>query len=377
MLKKVSIRNFRGIQECELDELGTINLFIGPNNSGKSSILEALYVSSLVVNHNNYEEVNPLQYLLNRRVIRGTLDKSRLWYNYDMKKDIQIDLTFTKGMKANVIVDRDLRITTLFDFGFPAIISEMENLQYFLNPGDLDEHRRVIYSFENNKYSKTNGEYFQFPTLSKETMSYLNPKFLEYVDEYIRYFQNCFIIDNLIMRNYEKFEKKYLNKLLIDRKDKELIEFINKTFESNIDNLSYLALQNEFILVFLTKDSLRKIDDMGDGFRFIFMTLALIHSLDNEMFLIEELENHQHPMTFDKIANAFVKFSKERKKQLFLTTHSIELIKAFLSNSSDINLKIYHMSNPSGKVNIKNIGKEDAERLNELGIDLRSLNKFG
>ncbi len=179
------------------------------------------------------------------------------------------------------------------------------------------------------------------------------------------------------MRNYQKFEQKHLNQLLIDRKDQGLIDFINKTFGSNIKSLTYLFIQNEYTLVFLTEDSIRKIDDMGDGFRFIFLTLALMYSYNNTMFLIEELENHQHPMTFDKIAKSLVDFSTSNNKQLFITTHSLELIKAFLSSNPKAKIKIYHLSNQNGEVNVKNIGRNDAENLTELGLDLRSLNKYG
>ena len=47
MLKSFFIKNFRGFKELTLSSLGRVNLFVGKNNSGKSSLLEALriYVS--------------------------------------------------------------------------------------------------------------------------------------------------------------------------------------------------------------------------------------------------------------------------------------------------------------------------------------------
>ncbi|QTA88180.1 AAA family ATPase [Desulfonema magnum] len=38
----LTIKQFRGLQESELSQLGRINLLVGPNNSGKTSILEAI-----------------------------------------------------------------------------------------------------------------------------------------------------------------------------------------------------------------------------------------------------------------------------------------------------------------------------------------------
>ena len=42
MLKSVKIENFRGFKSFELQQLGRINLLVGENNSGKTSILEAV-----------------------------------------------------------------------------------------------------------------------------------------------------------------------------------------------------------------------------------------------------------------------------------------------------------------------------------------------
>ncbi|PZV15142.1 MAG: chromosome segregation protein SMC [Leptolyngbya sp.] len=44
MLKSLKIENFRGFQSFELQQLGRINLLVGENNSGKTSILEAIQI---------------------------------------------------------------------------------------------------------------------------------------------------------------------------------------------------------------------------------------------------------------------------------------------------------------------------------------------
>ena len=47
MIEKLVIHRFQGIREGVLDDMGKVNLLIGPNNSGKSAILELLYLSGL------------------------------------------------------------------------------------------------------------------------------------------------------------------------------------------------------------------------------------------------------------------------------------------------------------------------------------------
>ncbi|MGK7904813.1 MAG: ATP/GTP-binding protein [Hormoscilla sp.] len=44
MLKTLNIENFRGFKSLELQHLGRVNLLVGANNSGKTSILEAIQI---------------------------------------------------------------------------------------------------------------------------------------------------------------------------------------------------------------------------------------------------------------------------------------------------------------------------------------------
>lgn len=44
MLKSLKIENFRGFKSFELQQIGRINLLVGSNNSGKTSILEAIHL---------------------------------------------------------------------------------------------------------------------------------------------------------------------------------------------------------------------------------------------------------------------------------------------------------------------------------------------
>ena len=44
MLNSIRIKNFRIFDEFSIDRLARVNLIVGKNNVGKSSLLEALYL---------------------------------------------------------------------------------------------------------------------------------------------------------------------------------------------------------------------------------------------------------------------------------------------------------------------------------------------
>ena len=47
MIRSLTIHRFRGIREGVIKNLRVFNVLIGPNNSGKSALLELLYLGSL------------------------------------------------------------------------------------------------------------------------------------------------------------------------------------------------------------------------------------------------------------------------------------------------------------------------------------------
>ena len=43
MFKKIEIKRFRGIKDAVIGDFKRVNLFLGRNNCGKSSLLDALF----------------------------------------------------------------------------------------------------------------------------------------------------------------------------------------------------------------------------------------------------------------------------------------------------------------------------------------------
>lgn len=65
MLTRIRIKGFRGIKNCEITNLGKVNVFVGRNNSGKSSILDALCVARAPFSDRLFDE--PILHLLLKR----------------------------------------------------------------------------------------------------------------------------------------------------------------------------------------------------------------------------------------------------------------------------------------------------------------------
>jgi len=82
MIKNLIIKNFKSIEEVNI-KLGSINAFVGPNNSGKSNIMDAL---NLIIG-----EVYPSS--------RSFSDKD--FHNYDKSRPIEIKVIFDQPLMSN------------------------------------------------------------------------------------------------------------------------------------------------------------------------------------------------------------------------------------------------------------------------------------
>ncbi len=77
MIKEFSIENFKGIKSGKVEGLSEVNVFIGKNNSGKSTILEILNFVKAAFEPNDILD-NPILYrLLQRRVDADELDQGQ------------------------------------------------------------------------------------------------------------------------------------------------------------------------------------------------------------------------------------------------------------------------------------------------------------
>jgi hypothetical protein len=87
-IEEVSIENFKGIKHCEIKDIGRINLFIGRNSCGKSSVMEAMYFTGK-------EFIGSyLPQCIQRRANRGQWSARELWYEYNTGSNLGVKLGF-------------------------------------------------------------------------------------------------------------------------------------------------------------------------------------------------------------------------------------------------------------------------------------------
>ena len=121
------------------------------------------------------------------------------------------------------------------------------------------------------------------------------------------------------------------------------------------------------------------VDWYGDGFRYAVNILSFGVVLNGTALLVEELETHQHPESLRKLTETLFELAKQQDLQLFLTTHSMELITYALeaAEKTEIDLKLHHLTlDDQGTLKSIPFTQPNAQLMLDIGHDPRLHYKY-
>lgn len=314
MLKNLRIENFRCFKSFELKELGQLNLLVGKNNSGKTSILEAI---QLLNSEHNLETWRELMLARSEYILNGEnfdireLDIRHLFYGHEIdigsRFSIFSDSNDQEGI--NVLVDGKAqvqpfenlpRLSLIIDFlrrdkegiVLPISVKEGVPLNYLRR---LDnQHRR----------------------LQLVTSSSLTPgKMIE-------------LFDQVVLMPEEKM---VLESLQIVEPDIERIASVG------LDKYSSNSSRNGFVVKLFNSNKRIPIGSMGEGiWRMLGLALALVNARDG-VLLVDDIDTGLHFTTMSDMWKLVWETAKRLNVQVFATTHSSDCWKSLDAIASEEN----------------------------------------
>ena len=300
--KNIEINNFRGIKHLEINDFSRVNVFLGQNSSGKSTVLESLILMMGMSNPDLPRTINSIR----ARSYTAFSDLIYMFHDGDLKTKPEFASEFFDNSTRRLSLD----VTYVFDEKAPM------NLQ--------------------------NG---QIPT--SETKTFLNTLILTFDigDEAETHHYECSVTvnENGIPSN-RKIENGYLEKNsasllpadlsagnpandlieLAKRKKKDLVLERLRLFDSRItsldilNNVAYVGLEG--------MEQLMPVNMMGDGMRRYLNIVAASANPMNNIILIDEIDNGLHYSAYKKLWEAIFALASSTNKQVFITTHSKETL---------------------------------------------------
>ncbi|MCT7953438.1 AAA family ATPase [Ancylothrix sp. C2] len=304
MLKSLKIENFRCFQMFELQQLGKLNLLVGTNNSGKTSILEAV---QLLDSQSNLESLREVmigrgEYILSdERGIGRELDVRHLFYGHEIDE----------GSKFSILGNNHNG-----GEGITVSVKHSEQLSLF---EDLREFVLVI------EWLGQESKRLQLPLSSKEGLP------LDYVRRVRRDLKNLGSRTQFVTSSSLTSEKMIeLFDQVVLTPEEYLVTEALQTIEPSIDRIAsvgseknrFTGSRSGFVVRLTDGDQRIPIGSMGDGiWRMLGLTLAIVNAR-NGVLLVDEIDTGLHFSAMSDMWKLIWETAKRLNVQVFATTHN-------------------------------------------------------
>ena len=371
MIQSLEIKNFRSLKDLTIRSLSNINLFTGKNNTGKSSILEAIALFA------SKGDINTIFQFLQERgeSFIGDLDTSKDYTGLNIKAlssqftdriiGFKKEDSLTIGTIDNLLFGEERSNTNFLSIRFVKYRTEFLETDKVTDQGS--SRRRVI---EDNEVDTEILEYSIGLLIRFGNNSSLVP--LERSRPFRFTSRNFGTPDNFQFIRTKNIEREINGKLwdniTLSEKENYVIEAL-KIIEPNVERIAFIEenLRERNAVIKLTNNkNVLPLKSMGDGLnRILTIILALVNS-DNGYLFIDEFENGLHYSVQEKLWEVIFKISKLLNIQVFVTTHSEDCISSF---ESVLNRKINNLSGKLIRLELKeNIIKQVEFSEKELKI---------
>lgn len=319
------ISRYRRIRNLNLTNLKLLNLFVGPNNSGKTSVLECFYLMT---------RLNDLSSFLENERLRS---KSERFNPLTIVRNIPLEINLTGEFNNN-------------------------NIEIHLTKGETEDNiDRTAYIASLKADARYKDSEF-----SSYTHMYENSDPQVFFMSAAHLCKACFT--SPYQHNYTIVQKAhaYAIKQKVFHK---VIDFIRKEVDSDIDNIELIDQNGESRFLVSSSQHKTSIDitKYGEGLQRIFEIALLLAYCSNGVLCIDELDSGIHHNLLKAFCRYILDLAKEFNVQVFISTHSKECVDAFAAlDSSD--LMAYKMKfNKDKSLDFRYI---DGKRLNELVEDM-------
>ncbi len=332
MITSVKIETFRGVREGGVDGLAPISILVGPNNTGKSTVLEAIAVAGLAPDAHAVAEIvlrrgGPALDALARVVRQGAERASVI---------VQVVIA---GQAQEQRADVSAGGNKKFEWSVEARQEGLQDPMDVLSIGTPQGGRSVVLVDASGRRADR----------------------IDLVNPIVKLADSFRFVDVEAVRGRGALEDAYT---LIDEAGQlaKIVKALSRAMPSLTD-LRILKVGQDFLLhTFFSSGPPVPAYLAGDGFKRFLELAAAALNVRKGIVLLEEPESFQHPRYLEELATLLHLAAKEGT-QVVLSTHSVELIDLLLQAPEAEGLAypaVHRLRLVEGKLRATTIDRESA-----------------
>jgi energy-coupling factor transporter ATP-binding protein EcfA2 len=353
MFRSVRIQNFRQFKDLKLENLGRINLITGQNNTGKTSLLEALFLAVTPTNPESVVTIGQLRGV-SRLAVNGTHAWGFIFRDGDPVRQISISS------------DRDGAVHEQLDIGLTSSLeAPAADTNGSVEPAGISTTDPAIPALEFT-YAVTE-EGTRSEGVSQIVVSERGRTTRRAKGFAPRPFYFLAHGPTDAESDAERFSR-----IVEARRKSEILDAM-RTVEPRLADLLVLALRPSTVAADLGAGAIVPVSYMGQGFeRLLTLMLALLSSAGGTL-IVDEVEDGLHHSVMEAVWKAIIAAAHKHDVQVFATTHSLEAIEAAVEGSKDYkgSLAFYRLERRNGDIGV--IMGEDSRLRSAIavGFELR------
>jgi AAA15 family ATPase/GTPase len=390
-LNNLKIQNFRLLQNLEISQLGQINLIVGKNHAGKSTVLEALCIyeslgsplllEKLLEKHDESEGITDGEgalsvnnFFTNRsfspkgeEIYIGNTDGTEFismkpTYFTLEKSDEEVENLFLRrrvrkelektSLKSYEGVRQSLKIVTKnYQLEKPTVASRFE-------PPGILQTWLDFQSYERDNY--------QLAQLELQKMG---------LNLFCHYIPTDFIPLSELAAIWDEISLIY---------GFHVIEGL-KSIEPSVEGLTFKSInqtgnrsERKPFVKLADQEKLEPLRSYGDGIRRILQIFLYLVQAKGRFLLIDEFENGLHYTVQPKVWELIFKLAKDLNVQVFATTHSWDCVTAFqqVSQESEQEAILFRLgrsvrTSNLGQVIARVYDKESLQKVTQADLEVR------
>ncbi|GAB3986828.1 AAA family ATPase [Spirosoma daeguense] len=375
MLRSLEIRNYRNLRYLTIEKLGRVNLLVGKNNTGKTSVLEAMAIyastfsegvtiKSLLQRRGEFTSINSLRDSVKSDGTNALTAISSLFTDYTpsyfssnyQKSDIYVGENSKESLRSLFIgIRQSYQILRKDESGREIIEYIIAEKEEDIGPREF----RYELVFDRNHSILTRVS-LAGDSVFKEALRRADgePELFQYIDS----------------RNQTQQPIDYLYGKIALTDNEEIIVDALKIIEPKIERFS--LIEENRLIIRLAGNKIRNLSSMGDGVSRIFSIILSMVNCEKSYLLIDEFENGLHYSVQEKLWEVIFFLAGKLNIQVFATTHSNDTIKAFgevaNANGEYSDAQLIQLRNSKGEISAVLFNAQDVEIAMETDyLDLR------